>query len=121
MNLRALAERDLAKTLEDSENGGACEMLFVDPAEENEYTVRGRVGDIGFMFDTDGNPIAGRCVCATWRLKSMMTAEKYVEPGRGWALQYTDLSARVWRLYVTRFEPDRTLGIGRVFLSLDLR
>ncbi|MBQ0165513.1 MAG: hypothetical protein KBT02_00210 [Treponema sp.] len=120
MNLRQLAEKDLAMTLEDSENGFAVPVTFTDVAG-NEYKVNGNVDDIGYLLDLDGNAVAGRTVCAVWRMSSMVGINgRYAEPGRGWRLSYSDLSGREWTLYVTRFEPDRTLGVGRVWLSLDL-
>ena len=125
MNLRALAESDLEHTLEDIENGGACSFTFVPPdnstESETEYTVSGFVGDIGYLMTTEGVPVAGRTICAVWRLSSMKDAnENIVLPKRGWQVLYTDLSGTQWTLFVTRIEPDRTVGIGRVYLSLSL-
>jgi len=128
MNLRALAESDLEHTLEDVENGGACTFTFVPPetsteseTEETSYEVSGFVGDIGYLMTTEGVPVAGRTICAVWRLSSMKDAnENIVLPKRGWQVLYTDLSGTQWALYVTRVEPDRTVGIGRVYLSLSL-
>lgn len=118
MNLRALAEKDLALTLENS--GEGWEICFTDPEGES-YKVLGRVGDIGFGYDTDGNAIAARVVQATWRLSKMITESgKYLIPGRGWACSWKDLSGKAWNAFVTRCEPDRTLGVGRVWLSFDL-
>lgn len=116
MNLRELAEKDLGILLE---GVGACNITFID-SKGQSHVVAGWVGDTGILFDTDGNPVAGRCVRATWRLSSLMQDGKYLEPSRGWSLYYTDMTGKEWLLYVTRFEPDRTAGIGRVFLSLDL-
>lgn len=125
MNLRALAESDLSITLEDADNGGACSFTFVPPDNSTEpeavYSVSGFVGDIGYLMTTEGVPVAGRTVCATWRLSSMKDAnENIVLPKRGWQVLYTDLFGTQWALYVTRVEPDRTVGIGRVYLSLSL-
>lgn len=117
MGLRELAEKDLAHTLENVSTGTAIPLLFLDGAG-NPWECVGTVGDIGFLLDTDGNPVSGRTIVASWRLSSMMVDGKPVEPGRGWGLCYRDLTGRRWNLYVTRFEPDRTIGIGRVWLSL---
>ena len=117
MNLRVLAEKDLAMTLENF--GEGVEIYFTDPAGES-FKVLGRVGDIGFGYDTDGNTISSRVVQATWRLSSMMRDGKYLIPGRGWACDWKDLSGKAWCAFVTRCEPDRTLGVGRVWLSFDL-
>lgn len=118
MNLRVLAEKDLAMTLENF--GEGVEITFTD-LKENEHKVLGRVGDIGFRYDTDGNQISTRVVQATWRLSSMVSeSEQYLIPNRGWACSWVDLNGKRWNAFVTRCEPDRTLGIGRVWLSFDL-
>lgn len=120
MNLRQLAEKDLFTTLEDAENGAAVSVKITD-VSGRQYQINAIIGDIGYLLDTDGNAIAGRCVTAAWRLSSLVdNSGKQIEPGRGWRVTYSDLSGREWTLFVTRFEPDRTIGVGRVFLSLDL-
>lgn len=117
MNLRVLAEKDLAMTLENF--GDGVEITFTD-LNDNEYKVYGRVGDIGFGYDTDGNQISTRVVQATWRLSKMVSESgQYLIPSRGWACDWTDLSGKSWSAFVTRCEPDRTIGIGRVWLSFD--
>lgn len=117
MNIRALAEKDLRLTLEC--NGESTDIHFKNP-EGKSYKVCGRVGDIGYGYDTEGNTIATRVVQATWRLSSMMLNGKYLVPGRGWSCSWKDLSDKAWDAYVIRCEPDRTLGVGRVWLSFDL-
>lgn len=116
MNIRALAEKDLSFTLEN--NGESTEICFFDP-EGEIYKVFGRVGDIGLSYDTEGNAVSGRVVCANWRLSAMTVNGKYLIPGRGWACKWKDLSGKAWSAYVTRCEPDRTMGVGRVWLSFD--
>ena len=78
------------------------------------------MGDIGYLLDTEGNPIAGRTVTAIFRMSDLMANDEYMQPGRGWKVIYTDMSGHEWILYVERFEPDRTLGVGRLILSLNL-
>lgn len=120
MNLRQLAEQDLAVTLTDKDNGAAVDFTLLKPTGTG-YSLSGSVGDIGYLVDTEGNPIAGRTVTACYRLSDCLTsAGEYVKPGRGWKVIYTDLSGHEWILYVIRFEPDRTIGIGRLILSLEL-
>lgn len=120
MNLRQLAEQDLAVTLTDKDNGAAVDFTLLKPTGTG-YLLSGSVGDIGYLVDTEGNPIAGRTVTACYRLSDCLTsAGEYVKPGRGWKVIYTDLSGHEWILYVIRFEPDRTIGIGRLILSLEL-
>lgn len=119
MNLRQLAEQDLAVTLTDKDNGGAVSFTISKPSGTG-YTVNGFVGDIGYLLDTEGNPIAGRTVTAIFRMSDLMAKDEYMQPGRGWKVIYTDMSGHEWILYVARFEPDRTLGVGRLILSLNL-
>jgi hypothetical protein len=119
MNLRQLAEQDLAVTLTDKDNGGAVSFTISKPSGTG-YTVNGFVGDIGYLLDTEGNPIAGRTVTAIFRMSDLMANDEYMQPGRDWKVIYTDMSGHEWILYVARFEPDRTLGVGRLILSLNL-
>lgn len=120
MNLRALAEKDLAVTLTDSNSGGAVEFTILKPSGTGK-TLNGFVGDIGYLLDTEGNPIAGRTVTACYRMSDYVSSEgEYIKPGRGFKVIYCDLSGHEWILYVIRFEPDRTLGVGRLILSLEL-
>lgn len=120
MNLRALAESDLALTLEDGAFGSATEITFIDPVG-NETKVSGWVNDIGFGYDTDGVAVSTRTVCIMWRLSSFVNQAGYIIPSKqGWQCSYKDLSGKEWVCAITRVEPDRTLGVGRAWLSFDL-
>lgn len=121
MNLRALAEQDLAFTLEDGTYGSATNLMFVSPSGD-EYQCSGWVNDIGFGYDTEGVAISTRSVCVVWRLSSLMRDGNYVIPGskRGWECMYEDMSGQIWHCAITRVEPDRTLGIGRAWIGFDL-
>ena len=81
MNIRALAEKDLALTLEN--NGEGQKYSFID-LEGESHEVLGKVSDIGFSYDTEGNAIATRSAFANWRLSSMMANGKYLIPKKGW-------------------------------------
>lgn len=118
MNLQALAESDLSETLEDTENGGAVAFTLSDAAGR-KYELAGTVGDIGFLLDAEGVPVSGRSIVAAFRLSSL-SADGTVSPDRGWTVSYTDMRGVAWTLYVIWFEPDRTIGIGRLILSLQL-
>lgn len=117
MNLYALAEKDLKTTLENAETGGGREMVLIDQSGK-ETSLIGAIGDIGYLLDTEGNPIAGRSIAACFRMSSFMSDGDYVIPGEGWSLRYADMAGQEWTLFVTRSEPDRTLGICRLILSL---
>lgn len=120
MNLRALAEKDLAVTLTDSKNGGGTEFTILRPSGTGK-TLTGFMGDIGYLLDTEGNPIAGRTITAVYRMSDFVTESgEYEKPTRGWRVIYSDMAMHEWFLWVDRFEPDRTLGVGRLILTLKL-
>ena len=120
MNLVALAEKDLAFTLGNSLTGGAVDFTVLKPSGVG-IKVSGLVGDIGYLLDTEGNPIAGRTVVASYPMASLLDDKgDYVTPGNGWHVIYSDLKNHEWILNVTRAEPDRSLGIMRLILSLIL-
>ena len=121
MNLYTLAEKDLAFTLEDSQTGGGREMILVDTGG-NKTVLTGTIGDIGYLLDTEGLPVEGRTITACFIMSSLKAAsgDKYITPEAGWQVCYTDMAGQAWTLFVTRAEPDRTLGICRLILSLRL-
>lgn len=118
MNLRELAKADAAFTVE-GENAGNAEFILADK-DGHEWTVTGLVGDIGFLIDTDGNAVAGRTVFATFRSERVAIDGVVVEPKKGWSFTYTDLSGKAWKLFVLYSMPDRTIGLTKVYLVLDL-
>ena len=118
MNLRTLAEKDLALTLEDTETGGASGFTLYDKTGAAHALV-GTVGDIGYLLDGEGNAIQGRQIVDTFRL-STLAAQTSEPPIKGNKVVQKDLSGTEWTLFVVRFEPDRTIGIGRLVLALDL-
>ena len=119
MGLRQLAEADLAVTLTDKETGGAVDFTLLRP-NGTGVTLQGFVGDIGYLVDTEGNPIAGRTITACFRMIDFVSDGAYVKPAFGWRVVYVDMSGLEWILFVVRFEPDRTLGVGRLICALNL-
>lgn len=119
MGLRQLAEADLAVTLTDDNVGGAVSFTILKPSGTG-ITLKGFVGDIGYLVDTEGNPIAGRTITACFRMSNYLSDGEYVKPRRGWRVVYVDMSGHEWILFVVRFEPDRTLGVGRLICALNL-
>lgn len=120
MNLIQLAEADLEATLTDKETGGAVDFILLRPNGIG-VTLKGFVGDIGYLVDTEGNPIAGRTITACFRMSDFVSDGEYVKPTYGWRVVYVDMSGHEWILFVVRFEPDRTLGVGRLILALNLK
>ena len=103
MGLRQLAEADLKVTLTDKNVGGAVDFTLLRPSGTG-FTLSGFVGDIGYLVDTEGNPIAGRTITACYRMSDFVSEGEYVKPGRGWRIIYTDMSGHEWILFVVRFE-----------------
>jgi hypothetical protein len=118
MNLRTLAEADLVETLEDVDFGGASAYTLIDP-KGNQYPIKGTMGDIGYLLDGEGNPVQGRKIVGALRISSLAIQTTSI-PTKGWKATYTDRQGKTWTLYVVRYEPDRTLGVGRAVYSLDL-
>lgn len=120
MNLNALAEQDLAITLEDTADGFARTFSLIDPAGA-VHELAGIVNDTGLVFDTTGNAISGRALSASFRLSRLADeGGNYLRPGRGWQVKAaSDVSGKEYTAYVTDFRPDRRLGIGLLILSLE--
>jgi hypothetical protein len=114
MGLRELAESDLAETLEDD----GSHFILIDP-QGNEFELAGTFGDIGYLLDMEtGLPVQGRTITAAYRIKSL--AEQTASlPGKGWKVKTKDLAGAEYVLFVAGYEPDRTLGIGRLKLAAD--
>ena len=117
MNLRELAEKDLSLTLEDASLTGS-RFLLIDK-NKNEFELTGQVGDIGYLLSMDGAPVQGRTITVCYRMSSLALKTKSI-PQRGWRVKLTDLSGAEYDLYVARYEPDRTIGIARLILSVSL-
>ena len=117
MKLRELAESDLSDTLEDK-NGAGSSFTIIDP-NGNEFCITGTMGDIGFLLDNEtGMPVQGRTITAAYRIKTL--AEKIgLAPGRGWKVKTKGLDGVEYILHVVNYEPDRTIGIGRIKLAVD--
>lgn len=116
--LRELAESDLAVTLENPDETGSS-FIIID-TKGNEYPITGTFGDIGYLLDNEtGLPIQGRTITAAYRIKTL--AEKIpLTPSRGWTVKTTGLDGNEYTLHVVNYEPDRTIGIGRIKLAVNL-
>ena len=119
MNLRELAKRDSALIVEGEQAGNtSCEL---SDSVGNKWTIQALLSDIGFEVDTDGNKVAGRTCWATYRAERVKDAgERVLTPRRGWKLKWTDLEGREQNMFVAFCEPDLTLGLNRIFLTVKL-
>ena len=115
MNVRELAETDLAQTLEDT-SGAGSPFTLIDK-DGNNFRVTGTYGDIGFMLDNEtGLPVQGRTITATYRMSTLLEKTSKV-PTQGWRVRAFDLSRKEHVLFVVNYEPDRTMGIARLKLA----
>lgn len=115
MNVRELAESDLAETLEDADGAGSP-FILID-ANSREYHLTGTFGDIGYLLDNEtGLPVQGRTITVTYRMKSLFEKTKY-PPGQGWRVKVLDFNGAEYLLHVVNYEPDRSVGIGRLKLA----
>jgi hypothetical protein len=119
MNLRELAESDLAHTLEDEDGAGSAYVL-IDKAD-GEYAVAGDYGDIGYLIDpSTGGAVQGRTITATCRM-STLASQSALAPERGWKVRIIGLDGKETTFFVQRVEPDRTIGLYRLTLGLRMK
>jgi hypothetical protein len=116
MGIREEAESDLAEILEDTDGAGTPYIL-VDK-EGVEYPVCGTYGDIGYKISPDtGIPVLGRTITATYRIRTLREQTEKT-PEQGWKVKANDLYGNEQILFVTKFEADKTIGIGRLKLGI---
>jgi hypothetical protein len=114
--LRARAEADLQRTIEDPRGAGTPYVLIDNGGAE--YPVIGIFGDIGSLIDpVTGEVIRSRSIEAVCMMKTIMAAAGKV-PERGWKVRATGLDGKKLVLFVWRNETDRTVGLCRMALGL---
>ncbi len=118
MGLRELARRDALKTIEGRQAGNT--VFTLSDKAGHSWKITGFVGDIGYSVDTEGNRVAGRTVCASFLASRVKIGGKTVTLAPGWKLAYKNLDGETQESNVVFAEPDRTIGIVRAFLSLDM-
>jgi hypothetical protein len=117
LNLRERAAFDAKNILGDT-GGAASEFTLF--SGDKEYPVSGVYGDIGYLLNlTTGEAIEGRTIEAAFSLLSLAEKTKD-EPQKGWGFKCRDLTGKEIKLYVVKYEPDRTIGIGRIKLAVNL-
>lgn len=124
MNLRTLAESDLAYLLEDSVNGFGWDITVTNPAGTSVALV-GDAGDVGQMIDLDtGEIVSGRLAQVTLRLSSLATAGFGIPQGiedpasKPWLMTFDDINGNAYTFKVVRSFPDRKLGVVKVLLGV---
>jgi hypothetical protein len=115
MNIRERAAADSKKILENM-NGAGTPFVLVTK-ERQEFPIVGSFGDIGYLLNpATGEAIQGRTIQAAYSMESLR-AQTPLEPERGWRFNVLGLSGELTELFVTMYEPDRTIGIGRITLA----
>jgi hypothetical protein len=118
LTLRERAAADAKKILENI-NGAGTPFIFITK-ERVEFPVVGSFGDIGYLLNpATGEAIQGRTIQAAYSMESLRS-QTPLEPERGWRFKVLGLSGALTELFVTMYEPDRTIGIGRVTLAVVL-
>jgi hypothetical protein len=116
--VRDLAAADLRKIIEDP-NGAGTPFTLINSA--GEFPVAGTFGDIASLIDpVSGEPIQGRSIEATCAAQTIISAAGKV-PARGWKARVTALDGTITTLFVQRNEYDRTIGLCRLALGLQLK
>lgn len=105
----------------ESETAGNTAFLLYTPRGESVFEVCGIMGDIGYLLDVDGRDVATRTIVASYISSRVKAGEKTIEPKRGWRVTCFDLEGKEWRLFVSHALPDRTLGLTKLYLVLDLK
>ena len=118
MGLRELAQKDAAHTIEGKQAGNT--VFTLSDKARHSWEITGFVGVIGYSVDTEGNRVAGRAVCASFLASRVKINGKTVTPAPGWKLVYRNLDGEMQESNVVFAEPDRTIGLVRVYLSLDM-
>jgi hypothetical protein len=117
MNVRELAEADLGLTLEDTAGAGSSYVLICG---DEEFEVTGSFGDIGYLLNPNiGTSTQTRTITATYRIKTLREKTEKI-PERGWRVRAKDLQGNDQLFFVVRYEPDYSIGIGRITLGVKL-
>jgi len=118
VNLRERAARDTNKILGDLSGAASKFSLIV---KGKEYELSGVYGDIGYLLNfSTGEAVEGRTIEAAFSLAALAEKTKE-EPQRGWGFKCVDLSGKETKLFVVKYEPDRTIGVGRIKLAVKLQ
>jgi hypothetical protein len=123
MNIRQLAESDLATTLEDSVGGFGWDITVIDP-HYNSATITGQSDDIAQVIDPDtGAIVSGRLATVALRLSTLTTNEIGIPKGianekqKPWVIKFNDINGNAHKFKVIQSNPDRALGVVTCLLE----
>jgi hypothetical protein len=119
MNLRDRAADDSKEILGDISGAGTSFILYSRDGEQ--YPVVGSYGDIGYLLNpATGEAIQGRTIEAAYSMETLRLQTER-EPEKGWRFSCFDLTGKETNLFIVRYEPDRTIGIARIKLAVNLQ
>lgn len=119
MDLRLVAERDLARVLESTNGGFGWPVVLTAPdGYSSAAPLFGLTQDIGKAIDPGtGELVSGRTASAAVRISSLYSAgylqiPEGVPSGKPWRVDFTDVNARKTHSFkVVESYPDRALGV----------
>lgn len=127
MNLRQLAELDLAVTLEDADNGFGWPVTLVDPNGVSA-NLTAQSQDIGLIVDPDtGVAVSGRTASAVLRVSSIENCGLSVPEGepranaRPYTMVFTSTNGVETTFKVDDPQHDRILGTVTLQLGVYVR
>lgn len=124
MNLRAMAEADLAHILEDEINGPGQAITLTRP-DGLKADLTGTSNDIGLMIDPDtGVAVAGRQATITLRTRTVLAKLHELPAGikdqsrKPWVAVFNDINGQSHTFKIVEVMPDRSLGVITCTLEL---
>lgn len=118
MNLREVAEQDLAVTLEDNIYGWGWPIKVIDPAGLSK-DIFGQANDIAFQIDPQtGQAVSGTIVEVVFRISTLISAgfadlpkDQPDKTKKPWIFEFDDINGNTGTFIIKQSNPDKTLGI----------
>jgi len=124
MSLRATAETDLGRILEDNTRGFGYSITVTDPAGTSAI-LTGYSNDISQVIDPDtGEAVSGRLASVAMRIALLTAAGLGLPVGianaanKPWQVQFNDINGNAFTFKVSESNPDRALGLVTCLLEL---
>lgn len=118
MNIRLLAESDLALLMEDTTHGGSWPITLENPDGQKSDSMSGLSNDIGLLVDPDtGVAVSGRLATLSIRTSSLLASglgipEDIKESDKKpWKVTFTDVNLRPYTFKIATVAPDRGAGV----------
>jgi hypothetical protein len=107
------------QTIIEDLSGAGTPYTLINAGEE--YPVSGTIGDITSLIDpVSGEMIQDRAIEATCAAQTILAAAGKV-PAHGWKARVSGLDGKEIVLHVRRNDYDRTIGLCRLQLGLNLK